>query len=213
MRLVVRTPADVAKLDSHLNQRIWGLSAANERFGVKSSDLAIPALFPALTVHVDQSPRTVAQRLVLTGETGVSLMTYDDTSLMEEFFPLRVHLPAKSTPSSRFSGVGSRRCCRHGGGASMSPPSASSRSLVMLVRVQSRRGGPPSVGARAAIGPRIPTTRTGAILLITRAVSHVLTVRVVCVPRLTVSSQAVLFLYGISAAHCAVRAGRRKELP
>lgn len=96
VRRVVRTPHDLDAVASHILQRIWGIgSEAAERFGVTASDLAVPAVLPAVTADVDRSPRTAARRIALHDEVGVSLAAYDDAALMQEFFPLRVHLPAK----------------------------------------------------------------------------------------------------------------------
>jgi ribosomal protein S18 acetylase RimI-like enzyme len=96
VRHVAREPADIDAIASHVAQRVWGLrGAAMERFGVTASDLNVPAVLPAVKIQIDRSPGTAAQRLAVQDASGAHIATYDDASLMEEFFPLRIHLPKK----------------------------------------------------------------------------------------------------------------------
>jgi hypothetical protein len=54
-----------------------------------------PAVLPVVTLSANASTRTVIPRVSLCDPAGATLATYDDASLMADFYPLRVHLADK----------------------------------------------------------------------------------------------------------------------
>ena len=96
VRRIVRTPVELSSAADYIAKRIWGIRAGSaDRFGVSGQDVGIPAVFPRLTVTVNASPQTVAPRLSLAEPSRALAATFDDASLMEEFYPLRIHLVGK----------------------------------------------------------------------------------------------------------------------
>jgi ribosomal protein S18 acetylase RimI-like enzyme len=96
VRNVIRTPSDLERIAQELYERFWGLSEASvSRFGVTSADLAVPAVFPALVMTLNNRVVTVRSRIIVEDENGRELIHHDDESLMREFYPLRIHLSGK----------------------------------------------------------------------------------------------------------------------
>lgn len=96
VRRIVRTPNKMNAAAEFITKRIWGIRAGSaERFGVAGPDVGFPVALPAVSMTVDASPKTVTPRIALADANGVIATTYDDASLMEDFYPLRIHLAAK----------------------------------------------------------------------------------------------------------------------
>jgi hypothetical protein len=96
VRQVVRTPADLKVLAEYLTKRIWGIRAGSaDRFGVTTSNMGVQAALPAATVKVSEAEETIEQRISVVDESRLLNRTYDDAALMEEFYPLRIHLAKK----------------------------------------------------------------------------------------------------------------------
>jgi len=93
VRRVVRTPADLTVLTEYLTKRIWGIRADSaDRFRVTTSNMGIQAVLPAAVVKVSETEETVERRVSVADESGLLNRTYDDATLMEEFYPLRFGL-------------------------------------------------------------------------------------------------------------------------
>jgi ribosomal protein S18 acetylase RimI-like enzyme len=95
LREVVRTPSDLDRLAQFLYERIWGLSADDNRFEVAAADFAVPAVFPGAVMTVNRRLLTSSSRILVKDKNGVELLRHGDESLMREFYPLRLHLASK----------------------------------------------------------------------------------------------------------------------
>jgi hypothetical protein len=98
VRKTVRDSRDLPALADDLARKVWGIdpqAASAERFGVPSSHLSLPVIFPQISMFVDSSDSTVTARIRLVDDHHNVVRSYDDASLMREFHPLRLHLTGK----------------------------------------------------------------------------------------------------------------------
>jgi ribosomal protein S18 acetylase RimI-like enzyme len=96
VRKTIRTPVELRSAVDDMTTRLWGLRAgAAARFEVTGTNLGVPAQLPSLSLDVNASSRTVSSRVTLAAPSGEVVVRYDDASLMQEFYPLRIHLERK----------------------------------------------------------------------------------------------------------------------
>ncbi len=99
VRDTVTTQQELESLKSLLCQRVWGIGDGtvlrSDIFGVQEQNLSAPLRIGKAVADLDLSEYTVGPRLALKDEKGRIVRSYDDYTLMREFYPLKLHLTNK----------------------------------------------------------------------------------------------------------------------